>query len=123
MPAHQRLGTVGVALDDRLDDQPVLAVRFVGAVVRRQGGRAEQQQGGGEGRHGARQVAVVGRLAERPVVELVQLRQRRRVVQRGGLLLQNGIQTWEVVGRGAARGQLRGAAVATARQGVGRGQR
>src|SRR3546814_10922834 len=83
----------------------LLGVRLAGALTGGEGGGSEQQQGRGESRHRAGQVAVAGRLAESLVIELVQLRQRRRVVEVRCFTVQDRVQALHVVGAGAARGQ------------------
>src|SRR3546814_20573340 len=77
----------------------------LGALTGGEGGGSEQQQGRGESRHRAGQVAVAGRLAESLVIELVQLRQRRRVVEVRCFPVQDRVQALQVVGAGAERGQ------------------
>src|SRR3546814_12694770 len=83
----------------------------LGALTGGEGGGSEQQQGRGESRHRAGQVAVAGRLAESLVIELVQLRQRRRVVEVRCFPVQDRVQALQVVGAGAKRGQAGRAAL------------
>src|SRR3546814_17489997 len=83
----------------------------LGALTGGEGGGSEQQQGRGESRHRAGQVAVAGRLAESLVIELVQLRQRRRVVEVRCFPVQDRVQALQVVGAGAERGQAGRAAL------------
>src|SRR3546814_11823798 len=82
----------------------LLGVRLAGALTGGEGGGSEQQQGRGESRHRAGQVAVAGRLAESLVIELVQLRPRRRVVEVRCFPVPDRVQARQVVGPGAERG-------------------